>query len=414
MAAALPGCQAFHPLEGVPAGTLSDAFRTPVRSPRTVIDLSLLGQPRPAVYRYDTGDVIGVFVNTLLGPEGIDPPPTIAETTRNLIPGLGYPFLVGRDGTIDLPELGPVFVRGLTKAELTNRLKELSKANTLGPEDDPDEVEDPVVLVSTIKERTIRVVVFRDELGPDGAVDNNTTGIGGARFDTPTGQVVDLPAYENDVLHALAATGGPPSLEGDTTITVTRAGGLKLLGCGPGGCAPGPAGPPIGGAPGLFGGGPGLPPGGDDRRALRRADGARRAAGPAHDRRAAGREDPPATAARPAAGVLPPGRDPAGRRRRLRRGPHRGRVLHRRPAGPRQLPAAPGHGPRRARSPRGGAGPAARRGHDPGPDGEQQPVPRRGRGGQQPDRHPPPARRHPGCGSRSTSATPWSTPASGS
>ena len=255
--AAMQGCQAFHPLEGVPAENLSRAFRTPVRSPRQVIDPSLLSQPRPTVYRLDTGDVLGVYINTILGPEGIDPPPTLAETTLNLTPGLGYPFQIGRDGTINLPELGPVFVRGLTEAEAINRLKELSKALAAGPDDDPGEIEDPIVLVSVLKERTITVVVFRDELGPDGATDANVVGVGGARFDEPTGQIVELPAYQNDVLHALAATGGPPNLEGDTTITVARAGGLKLLGCGPNGC--GPSGPPFGGALGLYGGGP--PPG---------------------------------------------------------------------------------------------------------------------------------------------------------
>ena len=253
-AAGLTGCQAFHPLEGVPAETLSEAFRTPVRTPRTPIDLSLLGQPRPGVYRIDTGDVLGVYINTILGPEGIEPPPTLAETTLNLIPGIGTPFLVGRDGTVLLPELGPVFVRGLSEAELANRLKQLAKQASLGPDDDPDEIEDPKVVVSVLKERTISVVVFRDELGPDGALDNNSLGIGGARFDEPTGQIVELKAYENDVLHALAASGGPPNLEGETTVTVTRAGSLKLLGCGPNGCGPLP--PTSFGAPGLFPGGP--------------------------------------------------------------------------------------------------------------------------------------------------------------
>ena len=251
-AAGATGCQAFHPLEGVPAVELSDAFRTPVRSPRQVIDLSLLGQPRPHVYRVDTGDVLGVYINTITGAEGIDAPPTLSETTLNLVPGIGTPFLVGRDGTIQVPELGPVFVRGMSFAEVADRLRALAKQASIGPDDDPDEIEDPKVVVNILRERTISVVVFRDELGPDGATDNNTVGIGGARFDEPTGQIVELNAYENDVLHALAASGGPPNLEGATTITVTRAGGLKLLGCGPNGCGPLP--PALGGAPGLFGG----------------------------------------------------------------------------------------------------------------------------------------------------------------
>ena len=244
------GCQAFHPLRGVPAETLSDAFRTPVRTPRRPIDLSLLGQPRPGVYRLDTGDVLGIYAEALYGEAGLEAaPPVVTETTLNLIPGQGAPHRVGRDGTIHLPFLGPVFVRGLTLEEARGRLIDLTREEF----EIAEEKDDPVVLLSLLRERTISVVVFRNELGPDGAVDNNTVGQGGARFDEPTGEVVELRAYENDVLHALAETGGPPNLEGDAVVTVTRAGGLRLTGCGPGGAC-GPAGVPTG-PPGGLGGG---------------------------------------------------------------------------------------------------------------------------------------------------------------
>ena len=244
--AGVTGCQAFHPLDGVPAESLADTFRTPVRSPRRPIDPSLLGQPRPAVYRLDTGDVLGIFAEPLYGDGGLEaPPPVLAETTLNLVPGQGFPHRVGRDGAIHLPFLGPVLVRGLTMEEARGRLVDLIRSQF----EISEEKEDPVVLISLLKERTISVVVFRNELGPDGALDNNTQGQGGERFDAPSGEVVELPAYQNDVLHALAATGGTPSLEGDTVVTIARAGGLRLTGCGPHGC--GPAGLMPGPPPGL-------------------------------------------------------------------------------------------------------------------------------------------------------------------
>ncbi|MFH5803355.1 polysaccharide biosynthesis/export family protein [Alienimonas sp. DA493] len=232
---AATGCQALHPLDGVPAETLADSFRTPVRSPRRPIDPSLLGQPRPSVYRLDTGDVIGVFAPALYGDGGLGSPPVVvAETTLNLIPGQGFPHQVGRDGALHLPFLGPVLVRGLTLEEARGRIVDLIRTQF---EIDRAK-EDPIVLLSVLKERTISVVVFRNETGPDGAVDNSVAGQG-ERFDAPTGEVVELPAYQNDVLHALAATGGTPSLEGDVCVTVARAGGLRLTGCGPaGGCRP--------------------------------------------------------------------------------------------------------------------------------------------------------------------------------
>ncbi|QDT17764.1 polysaccharide biosynthesis/export family protein [Alienimonas californiensis] len=233
--AAITGCQAMHPLDGVPAERLADSFRTPVRTPRRPIDPSLLGQPRPSVYRLDTGDVLGVFAPALYGDGGLGSPPVVvAETTLNLIPGQGFPHQVGRDGAVHLPFLGPVLVRGLTLEEARGRIVDLIRTQF---EIDRSK-EDPIVLLSVLKERTISVVVFRNETGPDGAVDNNVAGQGGERFDSPTGEVVELPAYQNDVLHALAATGGTPSLEGDVCVTVARAGGLRLTGCGPGGCQP--------------------------------------------------------------------------------------------------------------------------------------------------------------------------------
>ena len=248
------GCQALHPLRGVPAESLADSFRTPVRTPRRPLDPSLLTQPPPAVYRLDTGDVVGLFSEAIYGEVGLGAaPPVVTETTLNLIPGQGYPVRVGRDGAIHLPYLGPVFVRGLTIEEARARLAELIRAEFEIAEDK----EDPVVLLQILKERTISVTVFRNELGPDGAVDNNVQGLGGARFDEPTGQIVELAAYQNDVAHALAATGGPPNLEGDTVVTIARAGGLKLTGCGP---AAGPAGAFGGGAIGGHSAGPAGPP----------------------------------------------------------------------------------------------------------------------------------------------------------
>ncbi|NNJ24087.1 polysaccharide biosynthesis/export family protein [Alienimonas chondri] len=246
---AASGCAAMHPLSGVPAENLADSFRTPVRTPQRPIDPSLLGQPRPSVYRLDTGDIVGVFAPALYGDGGLEsPPPVVAETTLNLIPGQGFPHRVGRDGALHIPLLGPVLVRGMTIEETRGRLVDLIRAQYEIDEDKPD----PVVTLSLLKERTISVVVFRNEMGPDGALDNDAQGQGGERFDSPTGEIVELPAYQNDVLHALAATGGTPNLEGDTVVTVARAGGLRLTGCGPNGCRP----------DGLMGGTPpGLPAG---------------------------------------------------------------------------------------------------------------------------------------------------------
>jgi hypothetical protein len=74
------------------------------------------------------------------------------------------------------------------------------------------------ILVTLLHPRQVHVVVMRQEsgnltLGPSGEV------AGGKRG---TGHIVDLPANENDVLHALAETGGMPGLDAYDEVVIHR------------------------------------------------------------------------------------------------------------------------------------------------------------------------------------------------
>jgi hypothetical protein len=76
------------------------------------------------------------------------------------------------------------------------------------------------VLVSLLQARQVQVLVFRQEaaafsVGVAGAISTAKRG---------TGHVVDLQAYENDVAHALALTGGLPGLDAYNEVVIFRKG----------------------------------------------------------------------------------------------------------------------------------------------------------------------------------------------
>jgi protein involved in polysaccharide export with SLBB domain len=213
----LTGCAAMHPLQGVSSDEMPPEFKLPTRSIRNTIDLSLLRRTPPADYLLDTGDVLGVFVEGILGRHE-DVPPVYAPTAVNRPPAVGYPIRVRNDGTIALPQVGRIPVRGLTieGAEDAVRL-----AYTTGSRP-PLQQGHERVFVSLQQPRTYRVLVIRQE---SGNLQGNLGASATVNFEIDkrgTGRVVHLPAYQNDVLHALAQTGGLPGLDAENVIYVIR------------------------------------------------------------------------------------------------------------------------------------------------------------------------------------------------
>ncbi|QDT39242.1 polysaccharide biosynthesis/export family protein [Stratiformator vulcanicus] len=212
------GCSALRPIVGVPAYQLPPQYRASVRTGQELIDLSRLRQSQPADYRVDSGDVLGIYIEGILGNEGTVPP-VLTPNGGDLRPSLGYPIEVERDGTISLPAAGAIPVRGLTLDEVRERIRRVftDELQLLRPD-----VTRVPVLVTLQKGRTYRVLVIRQEAGQDAAIDlgADSNGLGIVR--RGIGRVVELPAYENDVLHALAATGGLPGLDAENTVCVVR------------------------------------------------------------------------------------------------------------------------------------------------------------------------------------------------
>ena len=92
---------------------------------------------------------------------------------------------------------------------LTQATEAIQKAYTITKEILPEGKDR--VIVTLIRRRRVRVLVVREEAG--GAENISKRG---------TGTTVDLPAYENDVLHALNETGGFPGVDAKNEILIIR------------------------------------------------------------------------------------------------------------------------------------------------------------------------------------------------
>lgn len=210
----LSGCAALtNPVgDGVPVRQVSPEMLGRPREEEKTIPLKSLRQKPPDVYRLDAGDVLGVWIETVLGERNQPPPVHVAEQ-GNLPPALGYPIPVGEDGTIALPLIDPLPVKRLTIVETREAIRKAytvtKKVLIPGQER---------ILVTLQRPRHYHVLVIRQDsggltVGQTGAISSTKRG---------TGFELYLSAYKNDVLSALARTGGFPGLDAKNEIIIER------------------------------------------------------------------------------------------------------------------------------------------------------------------------------------------------
>jgi protein involved in polysaccharide export with SLBB domain len=210
----LGGCAALtNPVaNGVPASLVpSELLKQPVQDAKT-IPLTLLRQEPPEVYKLAPGDVLGVWIEGILGDRSQAPPVHFPQQGTQP-PALGFPIPVREDGTVALPLVQPIPVRDLSLAEAE---KAIQKAYTV-----PKQILRPDnerILVTLLRPRQSHVLVIRQDsggltLGAEGVIGSTKRG---------TGHLVALPAYENDVLSALARTGGLPGLDAVNEVVIQR------------------------------------------------------------------------------------------------------------------------------------------------------------------------------------------------
>lgn len=222
------GCGAMHPDRGIPVQAVSAEWKVPPKGHLRPIDLSLLRQNPPCEHRVDSGDVLGIYVEGILGSKDEVPPVHVSPCDREIPPSTGYPIPVRSDGTIALPLADPISVRGMTFREVEQKLRWVYTQQRpllrTGQER---------ILVGLQRPRVFRILVLRQEAGNApvhqgfGATQVSHTEKRGV------GRAILLPAYRNDVLNALAETGGLPGLDAENAVYIMRRGGSVANAHGP-------------------------------------------------------------------------------------------------------------------------------------------------------------------------------------
>lgn len=217
------GCSSLtQPISGIPARRVPPQFLAQSKNNLVPLDPARLAQEPPRDYLLDDGDILGVYIEGILPfvppdrpPE--PPPVNFPEATSQLDPSLGFPIAVINDGTIQLPNLEPIKVRGLTVDQTRDLIRKyyldseiLRESSRLQP------------IVTLMKERTYNVIVIRQDLSGGGG-DGGGAGFTRGTDYSASGKMLKLKAYQNDVLNALMESGGLPGVNAKNEVKILRA-----------------------------------------------------------------------------------------------------------------------------------------------------------------------------------------------
>jgi protein involved in polysaccharide export with SLBB domain len=225
----LSGCTAlFSPIDTIPASRVPPQFMAEPQANKVAIDVARLRQNKPEFYTLDSGDVLGVFIEGVLGNFNEAPPVNLPSPDSDLPPAMGFPIPVRADGTLSLPLVKPIPVRGLTIQQAEALIQ-----RTYRDGDNPILRDDGRIIVTILRERTYRVFVVRQDsnmMQGGGFLQAQAQRLG--VFDrsdlSSRGFVLRLPAYQNDVLNALTQTGGMPGLNAKAEVRVSRGDRLEI------------------------------------------------------------------------------------------------------------------------------------------------------------------------------------------
>ena len=222
------GCTSIlSPIQSIPADRIPPQFLAEPQANKTNIDPARLSQPVPRNYLLDEDDVLGVFVEGVLGEFDSAPPVTQPTPGSDLPPAIGFPIPVRQDGTLSMPLVDPIPVRGLTIRQAEQMV---SRAYRDG--------ENPIlkegrIIVTLLRKRTYRVFVIRQDnsqsqQGGQFQGRGQATAVNNRSDQSSRGFVLQMPAYQNDVLNALTQTGGLPGLNAKSEIRILRGDRLQI------------------------------------------------------------------------------------------------------------------------------------------------------------------------------------------
>ena len=211
----LAGCRNYGPTDLIPA---ADVLNRSCCQPDTEQQINFLKLRRspPEQYVLGKSDVLGIYIQGITGDAAVPPPVNFSDGESQ--PAIGYPVPIRDDGYISLPLIAPIRVIGLTvgeaEAKIVRAYTQDKKILLEGNEK---------IIVTLMQRRTFNVLVIRE----DGGNPNNNNGLNRNEVfldETLTSESfsIELPAYENDVLHALSETGGLPSERAKNEIVILR------------------------------------------------------------------------------------------------------------------------------------------------------------------------------------------------
>ena len=172
----LSGCYAPLKSPGIPATSLPDYYRAPIRTAAEPINMGLLSAPSPPHYVLGPGDILDVTIPDLYQTPDLRQSPQERPIRLQVLD----------DGAIHVPRLGAVPVKGLTVGQTRARLDQMLHGK--------GHLVNPTSSIVLVEKATVRVVVLGEVNHPG---------------------VFELPQFENDVAHALAAAGGFNEEAGD-------------------------------------------------------------------------------------------------------------------------------------------------------------------------------------------------------
>ncbi len=214
-----PGCAAVsNPVaDGIPARMLPDELRGKSREGLKPIPLTMLRQKPIEVHTVGAGDILGIAIENVTGERNAIPP--VRLDAQGGSPAIGYPILVQDDGTISLSYVPPIKVEGLTLVEVKEKIrKTYVTADILNANKER-------IIVSLYQARKFHVLVMREDGGTAGVQAGPTFGVGSPVIGASkkgTGYPLDLLIGENDVLNALAKTGGLPGTDAKNEVTIYK------------------------------------------------------------------------------------------------------------------------------------------------------------------------------------------------
>lgn len=204
--------------DAIPVTRLPEEWKAPCKEDMQPIDFSLLANPGQREHLLGPGDVVGIHIEGVLSePKEVPYLHYPENVTQNLnVPIIGVPFRIDPDGMVRLPRLNqPVPLAGLTISQANHMLTETYTRQT-----DILKENAAIIRLELIQPYSPRVVVIRGDRPGDfplvTAKENQVVSQHGA------GEELLLRRPENDVLHALAATGGLPGTDADDAVWVLR------------------------------------------------------------------------------------------------------------------------------------------------------------------------------------------------